>query len=100
MVRSNKNITGKLAEHKLEEAGITTNKNMIPYDKKSPFITSGIRIGTPAVTSRGMGDNAMKSIAHYMHQTIEHIDNESVLREIKTSILELTKEFPLYPDWS
>ena len=60
---SNKNITGRLAENRLEEAGITTNKNMVPYDQKSPFVTSGIRIGTPALTTRGMKENEMIFIA-------------------------------------
>ena len=93
-------VSGKSFEEALEKVGITVNKNTVPNEKRSPFVTSGIRIGTPAVTSRGMQDKEMKLIADYMRQTIDHIDDESVLHDVKMSILTLTKKFPLYPDWS
>ena len=67
---SNKNITGKKAENLLESAGITTNKNMIPFDTKSPMVTSGIRVGTPALTTRGMGEDEMRLIAKLINKVI------------------------------
>ena len=93
---SDKNITGKLAEAKLEEAGITTNKNMIPYDEKSPFITSGIRIGTPALTTRGMKNDEMLIIADLIDKVLSNIDNESVIAEVNKSVRDLCSSFKLY----
>ena len=95
---SRKNITGKLAENRLEEAGITTNKNMVPYDEKSPFITSGIRIGTPALTTRGMGKNEMKEIAKLIDLVISNIEDDNVINKVKSSVNELCDSFKLYPD--
>ena len=93
---SDKEITGRLAEKKLEEAGITTNKNMVPYDKKSPFITSGIRVGTPALTTRGMGIEEMKIIAELIHKVLTNIDNDNILNEVKNEVLSLCNSFKLY----
>ena len=93
---SNKNITGRLAENKLEEAGITTNKNMVPYDQKSPFITSGIRIGTPALTTRGMKENEMIFIADLIHKVLSNIDNDRVIKEVKKEVEDLCSSFKLY----
>ena len=93
---SDKNITGKLAEAKLEEAGITTNKNMIPYDEKSPFITSGIRIGTPALTTRGMKNDEMLIIADLIDRVLSNIDNESAIDEVNKSVRNLCSSFKLY----
>ena len=93
---SDKNITGKLAEAKLEEAGITTNKNMIPYDEKSPFITSGIRIGTPALTTRGMKNDEMLIIADLIDRVLSNIDNESAIGEVNKSVRNLCSSFKLY----
>lgn len=95
---SNKNISGKKAEKTLELAGITVNKNMIPYDTKSPFVTSGIRIGTPAVTTRGMKEPEMEIIAQFISKAIENSENESVLNEIKNDVKNLCSKFPLYPE--
>ena len=93
---SNKNITGRLAEHKLEEAGITTNKNMIPYDEKSPFVTSGIRIGTPALTTRGMKEKEMLIIADLINKVLSNIESDSIIKEVKLQVQELCDAFPLY----
>ena len=93
---TNKNISGKVAENRLEEAGITTNKNMIPYDTKSPMITSGIRIGTPALTTRGMGENEMKHIGEMIDQVISNIDNKEIIKSVKNKVEKLCNSFPLY----
>ena len=97
---TNKNISGKKAERALEEAGITVNKNMIPFDTKSPFVTSGIRIGTPAVTTRGMKENEMKKISEYINRAIENSENENELNSVKNEIKEFCSAFPLYPELS
>ena len=94
---SNKNITGKLAEKKLEEAGVTTNKNMIPYDNKSPMITSGIRIGTPALTTRGMGEKQMILISEIIDKVLNNIDNETIIQDAFKDVKSLCDSFPLYP---
>ena len=93
---TNKNITGKLAEKKLEEAGITTNKNMVPFDEKSPLVTSGIRIGTPAVTTRGMGPEEMKKIADLIDSVLLNINDEKNINNVKSSVIELCSSFNLY----
>jgi len=93
---SDKDITGKIAEKRLEEAGITTNKNMIPYDEKSPFITSGIRIGTPALTSRGMNDQEMILISELIDKVLSNIDNDNIIKEVNKEVIDLCKSFKLY----
>ena len=93
---TNKNITGKLAERRLEEAGITTNKNMIPYDEKSPFITSGIRIGTPALTTRGMKADEMILIAQLIDKVLSNINSDVIINEVSDKVRELCSGFPLY----
>ena len=93
---TNKNVTGKSAEKALEKAGITVNKNMVPFDKKSPFITSGIRVGTPALTTRGMGVNEMIHIVDLIDQVICNIDDEKVLISVNEKVKELCQSFPLY----
>ena len=93
---SSKGISGKAAEKSLEKAGITVNKNMVPFDKKSPFITSGIRVGTPALTTRGMGVNEMIQIVDLIDQVICNIDNEKVFNNVNEKVKELCQSFPLY----
>ena len=92
----NKNITGKLAERSLEEAGITVNKNMVPFDQRSPFITSGIRVGTPAITTRGMAENEMNQIVDKIDQVISDIDNDITINRVKMEVKSLCESFPLY----
>ncbi len=91
---SNKNITGKKAEVVLGKAGITVNKNTVPGETLSPFITSGIRIGTPAITTRGMGLDEMQHIARWIHRALETPDNEDNLRKISEEVKELCLKFP------
>ena len=88
------NITGKELEHRLDEVGITLNKNAIPNDPQSPFITSGVRIGTPAVTTRGFGDDEMKIIAHLIKLTAT--DFEANRETIRAQVSDLCRKFPLY----
>jgi glycine hydroxymethyltransferase len=94
---TNKELSGKKAEVALGHAGITVNKNMIPFDTKSPFVTSGIRIGTPAMTTRGMKENEMKLIASFIDRGIKNFENEQELAKIKNEVAELCSKFPLYP---
>ncbi len=92
----NKNVTGKAAEIALGKADITVNKNMVPYDDKSPFITSGIRLGTPAITSRGLKENDMHQIAELINQVIENYQDEKKLEKTGKSVNKLMKDFPLF----
>ena len=95
---SNKNITGKAAELSLGKAGITVNKNMVPFDERSPFITSGIRVGTPAITTRRMGVNESIQIVKWIDEAICNHDNESGLSRIKSNVNNFCAEFPIYSD--
>ena len=96
---SGKGVTGKVAEKCLDEAGLTVNKHLIPFDTGSPFVTSGIRVGTPAATTRGMKEEEMKSIADFMDRAIASCDKEEELAAIKGEVVEFLKAFPLYVDW-
>jgi glycine hydroxymethyltransferase len=93
-----KNITGKQAQEILDSVGITTNKNTIPFDTQSPFITSGLRIGTPAITTRGMKEKEMELVAHLINDTLNSRSDPDKLKEIKQKVKELTKDFPIYPN--
>jgi glycine hydroxymethyltransferase len=95
---TNKDLTGKEAEKILEEANITVNKNGIPYDTKSPFITSGIRIGTPALTTRGMKEEEMKEVAILILRALDSDASPEILKIIKNDVAILCKKFPLYRD--
>ena len=92
----NKNISGKAAEIALDEAGITVNKNMIPFDPKSPFVTSGIRIGSPAMTTRGMGVDEVKIIVDLIDQVILNHDNKDKIQSVKKHVNELCSSFQIY----
>jgi len=94
----NKAITGKVAENALEKAGITVNKNMVPFDERSPFITSGIRIGTPAITTRGMSQDDMVKIVALIDAIIEKSDDEDNIVRVKAEVKDLCTSFPLYSD--
>lgn len=90
--------TGKKAQNVLEEVGITVNMNMIPFDKRKPFSPSGIRIGTPALTTRGMKESEMKQISEFIVRTLKNADDEEVKGKVKEEVVELCKQFPLYPN--
>jgi len=91
-----KKITGKDASTVLDEVHITVNKNLIPFDPESPMVTSGIRIGTPALTTRGMKEPEMKKVAEYIDRAIVHRDDAKELEKIRRAVLELTEQFPIY----
>jgi len=93
---TNKNITGKEAEIVLEKAGITINKNMIPFDRHSPFITSGIRIGTPAITTRGLKEDDSIRIVEFIDASLQQKANDSELARIKLQIKNWISDFPLF----
>ncbi|SEA69766.1 glycine hydroxymethyltransferase [Thalassobacillus cyri] len=90
------NLTGKVAEKALDDIGVTTNKNTIPFDPESPFVTSGVRIGTAAVTSRGFGEKEMDEIAEIIAFTLKNHEDEAKLKEAADRVLRLTSQFPLY----
>ncbi len=91
-----KDITGKVAEARLGEAHITVNKNAVPNDPKSPFVTSGLRLGSPAGTTRGFGQEEFKQIANWIADIIDDIDNDDVIEAVKTKVTELCHQFPVY----
>jgi len=91
-------ITGKDAETALDIAGITVNKNTIPFDPNPPMISSGIRVGAPAVTTRGMKENDMKIIANLILDALKHTTDENYLHSIKNKVKELTSAYPIYKD--
>ncbi|HLL76585.1 MAG TPA: serine hydroxymethyltransferase [Pyrinomonadaceae bacterium] len=92
-----KGITGKDAEKALDAAGITVNKNTIPFDTNKPFVTSGIRLGTPALTTRGMGEDEMRTVARLISEIIHDPQSDEVRRRVKLDVAELSSRFPLYP---
>lgn len=94
----NKNMTGKAAQEMLDAVGITVNKNAVPFDDKSPLITSGIRLGTPALTTRGMTENDMEKIGDMINDIISNPDDENVKKNVSERIDEITSEHPLYPE--
>jgi len=91
-----KKVTGKQAQETLERAGITVNKNAIPYDTNPPAVASGIRIGTPAVTTRGMKEPEMRRIGAWVSEVLHNLDNESVIQRVRREVEGLTEQFPLY----
>lgn len=95
----NKNITGKKAEQTLVKADITVNKNMVPYDDKSAFVTSGIRVGVPAVTTRGLDENQMPQIVNWIDELLSDPENESKIKGVRDQVNQFMAGYPLYPDW-
>lgn len=93
---TNKDITGKDAEHALDEAGITVNKNTIPFETRSPFVTSGVRIGTPALTTRGMKEGEMEKVAGWITAALDSVGNETRLAEISKEVAVFAKDYPLF----
>ncbi|MEJ0104048.1 MAG: serine hydroxymethyltransferase [Bacteroidota bacterium] len=94
----NKNLTGKKAQETLDKAHITLNKNAVPFDDKSPFVTSGIRVGVPAVTTRGMKEQDMQTIVDFIDKVLMNADDAGLITEVKTEVKEFMKQFPLYPE--
>ena len=90
-------LTGKVAQEALEKARITVNRNSVPFDTRSPFVTSGVRIGTPAVTSRGMKEKEMASIGDFIYRAMNHVGDDKILKSIADDVHELCKRFPVYP---
>ena len=95
---TSRNVTGKDAQEALDRAWITVNKNGIPFDTKGPMVTSGIRIGTPAVTTRGMKEPEMARIADFIDRVLSRAGDGSVEAAVRTQVQELTSRFPLYPE--
>jgi glycine hydroxymethyltransferase len=95
-----KGVTGKVAEKALERAGITVNKNTVPGETESPFVTSGVRIGTPALTTRGLGEDEMRTIGTFIDRVIQKPDDEDVARTVRGEVAELCSRFPLYGEWA
>ncbi|HPF71693.1 MAG TPA: serine hydroxymethyltransferase, partial [Candidatus Krumholzibacteria bacterium] len=94
---SGKGLTGKDMEELLEHVGITANKNTVPFDQESPFVTSGVRLGTPALTTRGMGPDEMRRIADIMDRAVQHRGDQDALDRLRGETAELSAAFPLYP---
>ena len=94
----NKNLTGKKAQETLDKAHITLNKNAVPFDDKSPFVTSGIRVGVPAVTTRGMKEADMETIVELIDKVLMNADDEAVIADVKTTVKTFMQQFPLYPE--
>ena len=94
----NKTITGKKAQETLDKAGITLNKNAVPFDDKSPFVTSGMRVGVPAITTRGMKENDMQEVVNLVDKILMDPDDEKMIASVKNDVAELMDKFPLYPE--
>jgi glycine hydroxymethyltransferase len=94
----NKNITGKKAQETLDKAHITLNKNAVPFDDKSPFVTSGIRVGVPAITTRGMKEEHMQTVVDLIDKVLMNIDDAAIIASVKEEVKSFMKQFPLYPE--
>lgn len=94
----NKNLTGKKAQETLDKAHITLNKNAVPFDDKSPFVTSGIRIGVPAITTRGMKEEHMQTVVGFIDTVLMNIDDEQIIKKVAETVKNFMKDFPLYPN--
>ena len=98
LTAAGEDVTGKVAEHTLDEGGITVNKNTIPGEKRSPFVTSGIRVGSAAMTTRGFGEDEAERIGELIGQTVTHLDDEATLAAVKAEVSGLLSAHPLYPE--
>jgi glycine hydroxymethyltransferase len=96
----NKNLTGKKAQETLDKAHITLNKNAVPFDDKSPFVTSGIRVGVPAITTRGMKENDMQTVVDFLDKVLMNVDDASVVTSVASDVHQFMEQFPLYPELS
>lgn len=94
----NKDITGKKAQETLDRAHITLNKNAVPFDDKSPFVTSGVRVGVPAITTRGLKENDMLTVVNFIDKVLTNLDNEQIIESVRNDVKDFMKAFPLYPD--
>ena len=91
-----KEITGKDADAALDRANITVNKNTVPNDPRSPFVTSGLRLGTPAITTRGFGIDETKQLSHWIADILDDIENEEMIKSVQDQVLEVCNRFPVY----
>ena len=94
----NKNLTGKKAQETLDKAHITLNKNAVPFDDKSPFVTSGIRVGVPAITTRGMKEEHMQVVVDFIDKVLMNIDDDNCIASVKEEVKTFMLQFPLYPE--
>jgi glycine hydroxymethyltransferase len=94
----NKNLTGKKAQETLDKAHITLNKNAVPFDDKSPFVTSGIRVGVPAITTRGLKEEHMETVVSYIDTVLMNTDDETTVDKVKNEVKAFMQQFPLYPE--
>jgi glycine hydroxymethyltransferase len=94
----NKSLTGKKAQETLDKAHITLNKNAVPFDDKSPFVTSGIRVGVPAITTRGMVESQMEEVVELIDRVLMNIDDEKTIEQVRNEVKEFMSGFPLYPE--
>ena len=94
----NKNLTGKKAQETLDKAHITLNKNAVPFDDKSPFVTSGIRVGVPAVTTRAMKEDHMETVVEMIDKVLMNADDEKIIASVKADVKDFMNQFPLYPE--
>ena len=94
----NKNLTGKKAQETLDKAHITLNKNAVPFDDKSPFVTSGIRVGVPAITTRGLKEKDMETVVELVDRVLMKIDDEKTIRTVSEEVKQWMTQFPLYPE--
>ena len=89
-------LTGKAADAALGRANITVNKNSVPNDPQKPFVTSGLRLGTPAVSTRGFAEAEIERLTHWICDVLDDLENENKIKEVQQSVLELCKSFPVY----
>ncbi|MCX6256300.1 MAG: serine hydroxymethyltransferase, partial [Bacteroidia bacterium] len=89
-------VTGKMVENTLVRAEITLNKNMVPFDSRSPFLTSGIRVGSPAMTTRGFKENEFRMVVDMVDEVITHIDNEATINMVKSKVHDLVRDYPIF----